>query len=67
MFSDDEKDFESFKSPLMIDQQIQAAAQLCWMMLPEDRRNENELRKELTRIVNRICDNLGEDLKHFSE
>lgn len=47
--------------PGHVDQAIRGAIQACWMALPKERRNVDEVEKEIRRIVERALANLRED------
>lgn len=51
--------------PGHIDQMIRGAIQQCWMILPKDRRNVDEVARQLHRIVDRAIDDLREDTAAF--
>ena len=55
----------SFFSPQQVDQQIRQAIQFCWMSLPPERQNVDEVEKEIRRIVERAIRNLREDSDSF--
>ena len=52
-------------SPVMLDEQIRQAIQTCWMMLPREKRNIDELEGQIRRIVDRALKNLREDEQAF--
>jgi hypothetical protein len=52
-------------APSQIDQQIRQAIQLCWIMLPENRKTVKELEKQIMRIVDRALKDLREDAEKF--
>jgi hypothetical protein len=60
-----EKKLRAMFGPAQVDQQVRQAIQLCWMMLPEDRKNVDELEKQLRRIVERAFQDLREDADAF--
>ena len=51
--------------PGHVDQSVRAAIQACWMALPKDRRNVEEVEKEIRRIVERALANFREDAASF--
>ncbi|QDV15619.1 hypothetical protein Pan153_02350 [Gimesia panareensis] len=66
----DEESFDKmrdFFSPTQVDQSVRHALQLCWMMLPRDKRNAAELEREFRRIVDRALANLREDDQAFGD
>lgn len=52
-------------SPQQVDQQIRQAIQFCWLMLPPEKKNINEVEKEIRRIVERALRDLREDSQGF--
>jgi hypothetical protein len=52
--------------PGQVDQQIRQALQFCWMMLPDDRKNIDELEKQIRRILDRALKDFREDTDAFS-
>ena len=53
--------------PAVVDQQIRQAISMCWMMLPEDKRNPQTVAKEIRRIVERALATLEDDIKAFGD
>jgi hypothetical protein len=51
--------------PGQLDGQIRQAIQICWMMLPEDRKTVDELEKQIRRIVDRAFQDFREDSEAF--
>lgn len=51
--------------PAQIDQMIRQGIQFCWMSLPKDRRNVDELERQVRRIVERALNDFREDQKQF--
>ncbi len=51
--------------PGHVDQTVRAAIQACWMALPKERRNVEELEREIRRLVERAISNLHEDIRAF--
>ncbi|MCA9007540.1 MAG: hypothetical protein KDA70_19870, partial [Planctomycetaceae bacterium] len=65
---DDEESFDKMRdlfSPAQVDQSVRQALQLCWMMLPQDKRNVDELELQFRRIVDRALENIREDDQAF--
>ncbi|QDT18477.1 hypothetical protein [Gimesia chilikensis] len=65
---DDEESFDKMRdlfSPAQVDQSVRQALMLCWMMLPDDKRNIHELEQQFRRIVDRALQNLREDGQAF--
>ena len=66
----DEESFDKLKeffNPSQVDHSVRQALQMCWMMLPNDRRNVDELEKQFRRIVDRALRDLREDGKAFEK
>ncbi len=51
--------------PGQVDQTIRQAIHFCWMALPKDRRNVEELEKQVRRIVDRALRDFREDSDAF--
>ena len=65
---DDEESFDKmreFFNPSQVDQSVRQALQMCWMMLPKDRRNTDELERQFRRIVDRALKDMREDGQAF--
>jgi hypothetical protein len=54
-----------FFGPGQVDQFVRQAIQTCWMALPKDRKNADELEKQVRRIVDRALKDFRDDSKHF--
>lgn len=54
-----------FFGPGQVDQTIRQAIHFCWMALPKDRRNPDELEKQVRRIVDRALKDFREDSAQF--
>lgn len=54
-----------FFGPLQIDSQIRQAINFCWMALPPEKRNADEVEKEIRRIVDRALRDFREDAESF--
>jgi len=54
-----------FMGPGHADQMIRHALQRCCMALPEDRRNVDELKRQMTRLVDRAIRDMEEDREAF--
>lgn len=64
----DEESFDKLRdlfSPAQVDQSVRQALQLCWMLLPQEKRNIGELEQQFRRIVDRALENLREDGQAF--
>jgi hypothetical protein len=57
--------FEMFQNPAHLDQSVRAAVQLCWTVIPKDRRNPEELEKQFRRIVERALRDFIDDKTQF--
>ncbi|QDT76802.1 hypothetical protein Mal35_02260 [Gimesia maris] len=65
---DDEESFDKMRdlfSPAQVDQSVRQALQLCWMLLPQDKRNVDELEQQFRRIVDRALKNMRDDDQAF--
>ncbi len=51
--------------PGQVDQMIRQGIHFCWMALPKDRRNAEELEKQVRRIVDRALKDFREDAEQF--
>ena len=51
--------------PTQIDQQIRQATHFCWMGLPADKRNVDELERQIRRLVDRALRDVREDFDEF--
>ena len=58
-------EMRSFFSPQMVDQGIRQAIQICWMSLPADKKNVNEVETQIRRIVERALRDFREDSDQF--
>jgi hypothetical protein len=55
----------NFMSPNQIDHQIRQAIQFLWMVLPKEKRNVDEVERQIRRIVDRALRDLHEDFDDF--
>ncbi|QDT88577.1 hypothetical protein [Gimesia algae] len=65
---DDEESFDKMRdlfSPAQVDQSVRQALQLCWMLLPQEKRNIDELEQQFRRIVDRALKNMRDDDQAF--
>ena len=60
-----QKRMRSMFGPQQIDQQIRQAISMCWMMMPDDKKNSDAVAAEIRRIVERALANLKEDAEAF--
>ena len=51
--------------PGEVDHMVRQAIQFCWMVLPDDKKTVNELKKQFRRIVDRAIRDLREDADAF--
>jgi len=64
----DEEQFDrmrEFFSPAQVDQMVRHALQICWMMLPRDKRSVDEVERQFRRIADRAIEDLREDGEAF--
>jgi hypothetical protein len=54
-----------FYNPLSVDLQIRQGITLCWMMLPDEQRDLENVAREINRIVERVLRELQEDRNAF--
>jgi hypothetical protein len=59
------KKLREFLTPSQIDHQIRQAIQLCWMALPKEKRNVDEVERQIRRIVDRALRDVREDFDKF--
>jgi len=57
--------FRNMFGPEQIDQLVRQAITFCWMILPDDRKNVDEVEKQMRRIVDRALRDLHEDSDSF--
>ncbi len=53
--------------PQQVDQTIRRAIQFCWMGLPKERRNPDELERQIRRVVDRALKDFREDQESFGK
>jgi hypothetical protein len=51
--------------PQQVDQEIRQAITICWMMMPDDKKNPDAVAAEIRRIMERALASLKEDAKAF--
>lgn len=51
--------------PTQIDQQIRQAIHFCWMGLPKEKRNVDELERQIRRLVDRALRDVRDDFDQF--
>ncbi len=54
-------DMSKFFGPGQIDHMIRHAIQMCWMALPDERRNVDEVERQIRRLVERALEDFRED------
>lgn len=54
-----------FFGPGHVDQTIRQAIHFCWMALPKDRKNADELERQVRRILDRALRDFREDSEAF--
>ena len=55
----------SMFGPGQVDQGVRQAIQMCWMMLPNDKKTVDELEKQSRRIFDRAIKDLRDDSEAF--
>ena len=61
----DPEAYRNMISPSHVDQMIRGAVQMCWTMLPSDRKNVDSVQKEIQRLVDRVMRDMREDQQAF--
>ena len=51
--------------PAQIDQQVRQAIHFCWMSLPKEKRNVDELERQIRRLVDRALKDVRDDFDEF--
>ena len=59
------EDMREMFGPAQIDTQIRQAIHFCWMGLPKDKRNVDELVRQIRRLVDRALRDVREDFDEF--
>ena len=54
-----------FFGPGQVDQSVRQAIHFCWTALPKDRRNVEEVEKQIRRILDRALRDFREDREAF--
>jgi len=65
---DDEEHAEKMRGmfgPDQVDRQIRQGIQFLWMILPKEKRNVDEVERQIRRIVDRALRDLREDFEEF--
>ena len=61
----EQPDFNDFFGPQQVDQAVRHAIQACWMALPKERRNAEEVERQIRRLVDRALRDFREDREAF--
>jgi hypothetical protein len=51
--------------PTQIDQQFRQAIHFCWMGMPKEKRNVDELERQIRRLVDRALRDIRDDFDQF--
>lgn len=51
--------------PTAVDDAIRQAIHMCWMFLPEEKRNMQEVEQQIRRLLDRAIENAKEDVAAF--
>ena len=62
---DESKRLRNAMGPHNVDHYIRSAIQICWMALPHNKQNVDEVEKQIRRIVDRAIKDLREDSQQF--
>ena len=62
---DKSEEMKSFFGPGQIDQILRQAVQMCWMALPKDKQNVEEVERQARRLLDRALRDLREDAQEF--
>ena len=60
-----EQEKHPFLTPAHADEAIRSAVQMCWLMLPPEKRTVEEVEKQIRRLVDRALQNFQEDQQAF--
>ena len=61
---DDEDESREFLSSA-VDMMVRQAVHSCWMALPKDKRNADEIKRHLNRLIDRAMRDMEEDREAF--
>ncbi len=61
-----EQQMTDFFGPGQVDQTVRQAIHFCWMALPRDRKNADELERQMRRIFERALKDFREDAAEFA-
>ena len=56
---------KEYFSPSQVDQSVRQAMQMCWMMLPQEKRTVDEFENQFRRIVDRAIKDMRDDEDAF--
>jgi hypothetical protein len=62
-----EQQMADFFGPGHVDTTVRQAIHFCWMALPQDRKNPDELERQVRRIVERALKDFREDAAVFAK
>jgi hypothetical protein len=62
---EDEEKMREFFGAGQVDQILRSALHACWMALPREKRNVEELKRQMQRLVDRAIRDLEEDRRAF--
>jgi hypothetical protein len=62
---DDRKRMRSVMGPGQVDQHLRQTMQMCWMMLPDNKRTVDEVEKQIGRLLKRAIEDMREDADTF--
>ena len=65
--ADNPKDLAGFFGPGHVDAQMRQTFQACWMALPKERKNVDELEKQMRRLFERAVKDFREDRQAFGK
>ena len=54
-----------FLTPAHVDESIRQAVQMCWMVLPPEKRTVEEVERQMRRLMDRALQNFREDQQTF--
>jgi len=61
----DAEKMREFFSPAQVDLSVRQAIQMCWMMLPKEKRNPKNVEKEIRRLMDKAILDFKEDFDTF--
>lgn len=59
------KMMRSMHGPQAVDQSLRQAVSMCWMMLPDEKKNVDGVEREVRRLIDRIIADMREDAEAF--